>query len=824
MKKPYEILLKILNCEIQVNFTNRTIIGGLDKFFPNWEKEAIAENIPGDLISEIQSHCLGYSDMPVSERETSTREILRKVRDLNHSQPTETSNNQVITQKPAFDPTPPEPPNQQVINTPSRGIEGNHSSSLGMESSVKVLNGVGDVKEELFRSVGVTRIKDLFYFFPRRYDDFSQLKPINRIEYDDELTVIATVQSFLTTPIKAKNQARVEVIVSDGTGFLRLVFFRSLKYIHSFENHFRRGTQLVISGKVNMYLGRKQITNPAIEHLDDLHLNTNGIIPVYSLTAGLTQKDIRLATRNAINFYINKIGDPLPSTIRQAANLVDLPVALHQIHFPDSQSLLRSAQERLAFDEIFYLQLGVQQQKQAWHSENATVYSLSEDQYQQFTATLPYTLTAAQGKVIEEIRKDLASGYPMNRLIQGDVGSGKTIVAAIASLAINLGGGQTAFLAPTSILAEQHYQTLTRVLESQTAETPVLPLGSVRLLTGDSTAQERESINNGLQDGSIKLLVGTHALLEEPVQFKNLQLAIIDEQHRFGIAQRSTLRQKGENPHLLVMSATPIPRSLALTIFGDLDISVIDEMPQGRIPVETQLLHPFVREKAYKQINAEIEKGHQVFIVYPLIEKGDVEDQKAAVDEHAYLQKEVFPQHKLGLLHGRMPPDEKEAIMRRFRDGEYQILVSTTVIEVGVDVPNATIMLIESANRFGLAQLHQLRGRVGRGTAQSYCLLIPEDENAYENERLAAMVATNDGFILAEKDLQQRGPGDFIGYRQSGFADLKLANLTDIRLIEKARHFAEVVFQEDPNLEKPENQGLASRLSELWQTQNSDIS
>jgi ATP-dependent DNA helicase RecG len=344
------------------------------------------------------------------------------------------------------------------------------------------------------------------------------------------------------------------------------------------------------------------------------------------------------------------------------------------------------------------------------------------------------------------------------------------------------------------------------------------------LLTGDTSAQEREEIAKGCQDGSIRILIGTHALIEDPVKFSNLQLAVIDEQHRFGIAQRAALRQKGKNPHLLVMSATPIPRSLALTLFGDLDISIIDEMPAGRKPVDTQIIHPFAREKAYNRINSEIQNDHQAFIIYPLIEKGDDEDKKAAVDEHAYLQKDVFPQLRLGLLHGRMAADEKERVMRAFREREYDILVSTTVIEVGVDIPNATVMLIEGANRFGLAQLHQLRGRVGRGRDNDYCLLIHENEDALENERLAVMTETTDGFVLAEKDLEQRGPGDFIGFRQSGYADLRMASLTDIRLIEKARHFAQEILKIDPSLSREEHGVIAQRPAELWKTEAGDIS
>jgi ATP-dependent DNA helicase RecG len=510
--------------------------------------------------------------------------------------------------------------------------------------------------------------------------------------------------------------------------------------------------------------------------------------------------------------------------MRKSANLVDLPVALHQVHYPDSFELLRTAQDRLAFDEIFFLQLGVQQQKQAWQEIPACRFEISDGVVETIINNLPFELTGAQVRVLDEIRQDLASGKPMNRLVQGDVGSGKTIVAAIASTAVNLEGGQTALMAPTSILAEQHYQTLLKTLSGDKTSDLPLQAHQIRLLTGDTSAQEREVIAAGCQDGSIRILIGTHALIEDPVKFANLQLAIIDEQHRFGIAQRAALRQKGENPHLLVMSATPIPRSLALTLFGDLDISIIDEMPAGRKPVETHIIHPFAREKAYNRINTEIQNGHQAFIIYPLIDKGDDEDKKAAVDEHAYLQQDVFPQLKLGLLHGRMPADEKERVMREFRERAYDILVSTTVIEVGVDVPNATVMLIEGANRFGLAQLHQLRGRVGRGGDNAYCLLIPENENSLENERLAVMTETTDGFVLAEKDLEQRGPGDFIGFRQSGYADLRMASLTDIRLIEKARHFAQDILKDDPSLSREEHQVISQRLAELWKAEAGDIS
>jgi len=824
MYKSLETLKKILVFEGQNRFQNKAIIGGMEKFFPNWLAEAKKEAVPEDILLPLENFLPRYSILNAEERAVESARIIDLIKQY------ETGNSVTAKTLPGFRPPARESERASAINshppteTTSVSIEPAKSINTGLNASVNVLQGIGDVKKEIYQSIGINKVEDLLYYFPRRYVDYSTLKTINRLEFGDELTIIATVQSFLTTPIRRRNQARVEVVVSDGTGFLRLVFFRSLKYIQSFENHFRSGTQLVISGKVSMYLGRKQMNDPAFEYLDQSHLNTNRITPVYPLTAGLTQKDIRTAVNTVIRYHATKIQDYLTPEIKKSAGLVDLPVALHQVHYPDSFELLRAARDRLAFDEVFFLQLGVQQQKQNWQHFTAEVYPIADDQIDRLLEPLPFSLTNAQRKVIGEIRVDLASGHPMNRLIQGDVGSGKTIVAAIASAAVNINGGQTAFMAPTSILAEQHYRSLCSLLCNSAEKPALLTDGEIRLLTGDTSGQEREEINNGCLDGTIKILIGTHALIEDPVRFKNLQLAIIDEQHRFGITQRSALRQKGENPHLLVMSATPIPRSLALTLFGDLDISIIDEMPAGRKPVDTRIVHPFARENAYSIINQEIQSGHQAFIIYPLIEKGEDEDQKAAVEEHAHLQKEVFPKLKLGLLHGKMPVDQKDNVMQDFRNHQYDILVSTTVIEVGVDIPNATVMLIEGANRFGLAQLHQLRGRVGRGGDAAYCLLIPENEDALENERLAVMTETTDGFLLAEKDLEQRGPGDFIGYRQSGYADLRMASLSDIRLIEKARHFAQEILKSDPTLEKPEHDMIKHKLEILWNVDSSDIS
>jgi ATP-dependent DNA helicase RecG len=576
------------------------------------------------------------------------------------------------------------------------------------------------------------------------------------------------------------------------------------------------------------------MSTPEIEPVEQEHLHTNRIVPVYPLTSGLTQKNLRRIMYQTITYWAPRLPDYLPSRVRAAVKVIDLTAALINIHFPESQDMLDVARWRLAFDEIFLLQLGVLRQKRSWQSSAAEIFETPPDWLNNQIDRMPFPLTGAQKRVLEEIRCDLISGKPMDRLIQGDVGSGKTVVAALTAGMIARHGAQTAVMAPTSILAEQHYRSLTRLLAQpqENEEAPLKP-EEIRLMIGDTPEPEKEEIRKGLENGSIKLVIGTHALIESPVLFQHLQLAVIDEQHRFGVAQRSALRSKGSNPHLLVMTATPIPRSLALTVYGDLDLSVMDEMPAGRQPVDTHVMAPVERERAYQLIRSQVAGGAQAFIIYPMVEQNgdDIEPSKetpgmllSAVEEHQRLQKNIFPKLKIGLLHGRMKPEEKDQVMKSFRDGEYHILVSTTVVEVGVDIPNATVMLIEAANRFGLAQLHQLRGRVGRGSAQSFCLLIPDKEDALENERLSVMSETNDGFLLAERDLQQRGPGEFLGTRQAGFTELRLANLTDVRLIEKARQQAQLLFKDDCDLTAPENQLLAQKLQEFWEGGRGDIS
>ena len=823
-------LLKILKLETERGFDNRAVLGGLDKIIPVWENDARTENIPDRLIVEICSLIQSYQEHDFQDRAA----IIEKLKTLlyeyqlpsdsmvkgnNEDEETHTHSTEIRKEdnnKSAL-------LTSQNVNSEGNGMRsGELTGSIGLNSPLQVISGIGPKNSQLLKNLGLNTLGDLLYYFPRRYDDYSQLKPINQLVYKDETTVIATVQSCSVRNVhKGAVKQIVEVVVSDGTGFLRLNWFNN-PYI---SNQLHPEDQIVISGKIDMYLGRLTMNSPDWEYLEKEHLHTNRIVPVYPLTARITQKTLRRTIYNTVNFWAARTKEYLPDQIRQTSNLIDLPKALQKIHFPDSLEQLIAAQTRLAFDEIFLLQLGILKQKRIWQSSSAKIYESTDDWIESVTRYLPFSLTNAQQKVLGDVRHDLTTGHPMNRLLQGDVGSGKTIIAAIAIAIVTKHQAQAAFMAPTSILAEQHYRNLLRLLASPEAY-PLFQMNEeeICLLMGDTPEAEKRLIRENLENGKIKVIIGTHALIEDPIVFKNLQLIIVDEQHRFGVSQRANLRNKGSNPHLLVMTATPIPRSLALTVYGDLDLSVLDEMPPGRLPVETHIIHPLERERAYEFISSHVESGHQAFIIYPLVEKGERDEAKAAVEEHTRLQKEVFAHFKIGLLHGRMKPDEKDHAMANFRDGDYQILVSTSVIEVGIDIPNATVILIEGANRFGLSQLHQFRGRVGRGNEKSYCLLIPENEDALENERLSVMTATNDGFVLAEKDLQQRGPGEFLGTRQSGFNELKMASITDIKLIEKARNAAQNLYTQDPELSTLNRDSVQIMMRRFWGENGGDLS
>jgi ATP-dependent DNA helicase RecG len=821
---PIEKLQKFFKLEAERGYDNRAVVGGLDKVLPAWLKEAEAANLEASLLTTVSTQLSEYGQLSPEDRAQSLQVLLGTLnehksriqpvqngpRSRSETPDRESRLRRAKVEHPSRKPA----PNTHTESRPAP------PAGQGLDAPLTVLPGIGPRYAQNLRNLDLNTLGDLLYYFPRRYDDYSQLKPINRLEYGDELTIIATIQSTSNRSARGGKMQISEAVVTDGTEFLRVNWFNQPWIL----NRLNQGDQIVLSGKIEMYLGRLVMNNPEWEPLEQEHLHTNRIVPVYPLTARVTQRMLRRMMFETVSYWSSRVAEYLPDSIRLSAGLVDLPTALQQVHFPDTTDKLNAARHRLAFDEIFLLQFGVLRQRRHWTAASAQVFETPQEWLDARVQHLPYQLTGAQNRVIHEIRDDLASGKPMNRLLQGDVGSGKTVVAAMAIGMVIRHGAQAAILAPTSILAEQHYRGLSKLMASEDAGEMALAPAEVQLLIGDTPEAEKRQIRSGLQDGSIKLIIGTHALLEDPIEFQRLQLAVVDEQHRFGVKQRSALRTKGDNPHLLVMTATPIPRSLALTVYGDLDLSIMDEMPAGRQPIKTHVVAPVQRERAYQLIRKQLQSGQQAFIIYPLVEQGDRDEGKAAVEEHARLQKEIFPNYKLGLMHGRLKQDEKDEVMTKFRDGEYHILVSTSVVEVGVDVPNATVMLIEGANRFGLAQLHQFRGRVGRGADQSYCLLIPETDQSLENERLTVMAETNDGFVLAERDLDQRGPGDFLGTRQSGFAELRMAKLTDVKLIEKAREHALALFQNDPDLSEVNHVELEKMLTRFWGGSRGDIS
>ncbi len=837
MKPSIEKLQKFFKLEADRSYDNKAVMGGLAKMLDSWVADARADGLPEGLIQTVSGRLKDYDRLSPNSRKDALYGLWNRIkREIGASDFPKADKPKVPPPSKAEAPaavseTKAEPPSKKVApeskaeaqpvktqsppkSDPEPQPEG---PTAALNAEVTVLPRVGPRYAKTLDRLGIRTLADMIYHFPRRYDDYSELKPINRLRYEEEVTVIGTIQSIHTRNIRSGKSKLTEAVVSDGSAAIRVSWFNQ-PWI---SQRLKKGMQIVLSGKVDQYLGRLTLNSPEWEPMEQKHLHTNRIVPVYPLTARITQRWLRNLMHKVVMYWAPRVVDPLPQSVLEGAEIVNLATALEQVHFPDSVEQLKAARHRLAFDEIFLLQLGVLQQKKAWQTRTAKTFTVSDEWLNEQLGQLPFQLTDAQQKSLTDARTDLASGHPMNRLVQGDVGSGKTIVAAMATAMVCSAGAQTAIMAPTSILAEQHYKNFISVLAG---EGGLLTANQIRLMVGATSDAEKREIREGLAAGEIKVLIGTHALIEDPVELENLQLAVIDEQHRFGVQQRAALRAKGTNPHLLVMTATPIPRSLALTVYGDLDLSVIDEMPPGRQPVDTHVLYPKERERAYRLIHKELEAGHQAFIIYPLVEETEKSEEKAAVEEHERLQTEIFPKHKLGLLHGRLKPSEKEEIMARFRDGDYDVLVSTSVVEVGVDVPNATVMQIEGAHRFGLAQLHQFRGRVGRGQDKAYCLLIPQTAASVENERLQAMAESNDGFVLAEKDLEQRGAGDFLGTRQSGFSELRLASLTNVRLIEKARRQAQAVFERDPELSAPENQGMVEFMDRFWDDGQGDIS
>ena len=662
------------------------------------------------------------------------------------------------------------------------------------DTDVMYMKGVGPKIAYKLNKLGIYTVQDLIMYFPKKHIDYSSRTLIRDLKEGETTTVFAYIKSVSAFNTR-NNLSVVKVSVADESGRLDLSFFQAKSnrfMLERIKAQFPTNAGIMISGKVkrNNYDGKLTFDKPNYsimtgEFLEDKNLNLNlaRIVPIYSVCEDLSIKVLRRAIYNAIQTYKNEIENVLPDFIREKYGILDKKTAVEQIHFPESMELLEQARFSLIFEELFLIQLKlVTLREQNSHNHSALALKIKEHGLvRQFIDNLPFELTGGQKRAVNEILNDLNSDIPMARLLQGDVGSGKTVVATIMLLAGVENGYQGALMAPTEILAQQHYNNLQKWLT---------PMGiSVGLFLGSQGKKVREKFRTDLLNGQMNIAVGTHALIQEGVDFNNLGAIVVDEQHRFGVKQRNVLKKKSQNPQILTMTATPIPRTLALTVHGDLDLTVIDELPKGRKPIKTSLVTS--HKGVYDLIRHEIEEGRQAYVVYPLIEESETLSAKAATIEAERLQNEVFPQFKIGLLHGKLKNDEKDKVMADFKDKKYDILVSTTVVEVGVDVPNATVMLIENAERFGLSQLHQLRGRVGRSDLQSYCILHTSTKSQETRERLNIMTQTNDGFVIAEKDLQIRGPGEFLGTRQSGLPDLIISDIVrDAKILEMARNEA----------------------------------
>ncbi|MFA5060619.1 MAG: ATP-dependent DNA helicase RecG [Candidatus Omnitrophota bacterium] len=680
------------------------------------------------------------------------------------------------------------------------------------ETSVQFLKGVGPSKKKLFFQLGVETVEDLLYFFPRRYEDRTNLTSIDKVNIGEEHTISGEVMDFHGKKSWFQRKHVTEILVNDGTAKISCIWFNQ-PYL---ERYFQTGTKAVFHGKVGMYKDTLQMVAPEYEIIDDEddgeNLNLGRIVPIYPLTRGITQRYLRRTIKRALDQYANHAKDILSYELRQKYHLENLVKSLINLHFPETLQMQEQAYKRISFEEFFLFQVSVLLRRMNIVRQQGVAHKIDDSLLSEFSGSFDFKLTQAQEKVIKEIASDMKNQAPMHRLLQGDVGSGKTVVALFGCVAAKRNGFQSVFMAPTEILAQQHYEVLKGFIKKSSFKNIRL-----ELLIGSTPEDEKEKICKKAQSGGVDLIVGTHALIQENLSFKNLSFAVVDEQHKFGVRQRALLSAKGMNPDILVMTATPIPRTLCLTLYGDLDISILNEMPPGRGITKTVLFSEEEALKAYEFARGIMRGGHQAYIIYPIVEESQKLDMKAAKIMFEEFKKKEFKDFRVGLVHGQMKKAQAQSTMEQFKKKEIDILVATTILEVGVDVPNAAVMIIEHAQRFGLSQLHQLRGRVGRGKDNATCILIANPTTADAKARLEAILSTSDGFKIAEKDLLIRGPGEFFGRHQHGLNELKIANpLTQLDILELARAEAIELTKTDPKLQHPSHMVIKALIEKRY--------